>query len=136
MRKLIEVVAGLLMLISCGITRPCHQKEETIVNIKDSIAWHDSTIFTYLTKERYVDTTYRGLKGTIENKSDVPVKTQIKWKERIIYRDSIKTVEKGVPVEVIKEIKVYPKTYWWFMAISIAALVYIILKVYLKFKKI
>lgn len=158
MRKLVGVVAGLLMLISCGITRPCHQKEETIINVKDSIAWHDSTIFTYLTKERYVDirsiydtlhletsyakaeayvdTTYKGLKGTIENKSDVPVKTQIKWKEKIVYRDSIRTVEKEVPVEVIKEVKVYPKTYWWFMAISIAALVYIILKVYLKFKKI
>lgn len=91
---------------------------------------------TYAKAQAYVDTTLRALKGSIENKPDVPVKTQIKWKERIIYRDSIKTVEKEVPVEVIKEVKVYPKTYWWFMAISIAALVYIILKVYLKFKKI
>lgn len=137
----------------------CKQiKEETIVHYIDSTIWHDSTVVNYLTKERYVDirsiydtlhletsyakaeayvdTTYKGLKGTIENKSDVPVKTQIKWKERIVYRDSIRTVEKEVPVEVIKEVKVYPKTYWWFMAISIAALVYIILKVYLKFKKI
>lgn len=137
----------------------CKQiKEETIVHYIDSTAWHDSTVITYLKKERYrdvvnpldtlkletsyakaeayLDTTNRVLKGNIENKPDVPVKTQIKWKEKIVYRDSIRTVEKEIPVEVIKEVKVYPKTYWLFMAISIAALAYIILKVYLKFKKI
>lgn len=132
-------------------------KEETIVHYIDSISWHDSTVISYLTKERYVDivkpldtlkleTSYAKaeayldtantvLRGTIENKSDVPVKTQIKWKEKIVYKDSIRIVEKEVPVEVIKEVKVYPKTYWLFMAISIAALAYIILKVYLKFIK-
>lgn len=158
MKRLIGIVAGLLILISCGITKPCHQKEETIVNVKDSIAWHDSTIITYLTKERYVDivnpydtlnletsyatatayidTAFKALKGTIENKSDVPVKTQIKWKEKIVYKDSIRTIEKEIPVEVIEQVKVYPKSFWVFLAISIAALIYIILKVYTKFKKI
>lgn len=137
----------------------CKQiKEETVVHYIDSTRWHDSTIVSYLTKERYVDirsiydtlhletsyatatayvdTSYKALKGIIENKDTVPVKTQIKWKERIVYKDSIRTVEKEIPVEVIKEVKVYPKTYWLFMAISIFALAYIILKVYLKFKKI
>lgn len=148
-----------IFLPSCGVVhhgKPI--KEETVVHYIDSIRWHDSTVVSYLTKERYVDiasvydtlhletsyaeatayidTSYRALKGTIENKSNVPVKTQIKWKEKIVYRDSIRTVEKKVPVEVIKEVKVYPKTYWLFMAISIFALAYIILKVYLKFKKI
>ncbi len=146
-----------LFLPSCGVVHRCRQiKEETIVHYIDSIAWHDSTVINYLTKERYVDivkpldtlkleTTYAKaeayldtantvLRGTIENKSDAPVKTQIKWKEKIVYRDS--TVIKEVPVEVTKEVIKYPKTYWWFMAMSIAALVYIIIKVYLKFKKI
>lgn len=145
-----------LCLPSCGLVKHCPQKEETIVHYIDSIAWHDSTVITYLEKERivdvvksydtlnlettyakaqaYVDTTLGVLKGSIENKPDVPVKTQIKWKEKIVYRDSI--VTKEVPVEVTKEVIKYPKTYWWFMAISIAALVYIIIKVYLKFKKI
>ena len=89
---------------------------------------------TYAKAEAYLDTSNTVLRGTIENKSDVPVKTQIKWKEKIVYRDS--TVIKEVPVEVTKEVIKYPKTYWWFMAMSIAALVYIIIKVYLKFKKI
>lgn len=90
---------------------------------------------SYAKAEAYLDTANTVLRGTIENKSDVPVKTQIKWKEKIVYKDSIRIVEKEVPVEVIKEVKVYPKTYWLFMAISIAALAYIILKVYLKFIK-
>lgn len=156
----IGLLLGLsLLLPSCGVVHHYKPiKEETIIHVIDSIAWHDSTVISYLTKERYVDvvndydtlnletsyakatayvdTTHRTLKGTIENKPDVPVKTQIKWKEKIVYKDSIRIVEKEVPVEVIKEVKVYPKTYWLFMAISIAALAYIILKVYLKFKKI
>ena len=66
---------------------------------------------SYAEATAYIDTSYRALKGTIENKDNVPVKTQIKWKEKIVYRDSIRTVEKEVPVEVIKEVKVYPKTY-------------------------
>ena len=141
---------------SCGVVhhgKPI--KEETIVHYVDSTRWHDTTIVSYVTKERYVDlvkpmdtlklettyakaqaymdTTFRALRGTIENKSDVPIKTQIKWKDRIVYKDSI--VTKEVPIEVIKEVTKYPKSYWWFMGISIAALLYIILKVYLKFIK-
>ena len=149
-------ILSVLSLSSCGVVHHCKQiKEETIVHYIDSTRWHDSTVVSYLTKERYVDivkpldtlnlettyakaqayldTTFQALRGSIENKSDVPVKTQIKWKERIVYKDSI--VTKEVPVEVIKEVVKYPKTYWWFMGISIAALVYIILKVYLKFIK-
>ena len=86
-----------LCLPSCGLVKHCPQKEETIVHYIDSIAWHDSTVITYLEKERivdvvkpydtlnlettyakaqaYVDTTLRALKGSIENKSDIPVKT-------------------------------------------------------------
>ena len=147
---------SLLCMSSCGVVhhgKPI--KEETIVHYVDSTRWHDTTIVSHVTKERYVDlvkpmdtlklettyakaqaymdTTFRALRGTIENKSDVPIKTQIKWKDRIVYKDSI--VTKEVPIEVIKEVTKYPKSYWWFMGISIAALLYIILKVYLKFIK-
>lgn len=101
-----------------------------VVNDYDTLNLETS----YAKATAYVDTTHRTLRGAIENKPDAPVKTQIKWKEKIVYKDSI--VTKEVPVEVIKEVTKYPKTYWWFMAISIAALVYIIIKVYLKFKKI
>ena len=138
---------------SCGGTKYIPVKEQTIIHQIDSIAWHDSTIVTYLEKERYVDivrpldtlrletsyakaeayldTTYKALRGTIENK-DTPVKTQIKWKEKIVYRDSIQTKEG--PVEVVKEVTKYPKSYWWFMGISVLALIYIGIRVYLKFK--
>ena len=156
-RYLPQILLTLLFLVpSCGVVKHCPQKEETIVHVVDSIAWHDSIVITYLDKERYVDvvkpldtlkleTSYAKaeayldtanvvLRGTIENKSDVPVKTQIKWKEKIVYRDSI--VTKEIPVEVTKEVTKYPKTYWWFMGFSILTLVYLGLKLYLKFKKI
>jgi hypothetical protein len=130
------------------------QKEETIIHYVDSIAWHDSTVVTYLNKERYVDmvkpldtlnleTTYarsqayldtaaKALKGSIENKTDVPLNTVIKWKEKIVTRDSI--VTKEIPVEVPVEVVKYPKSYWWFMAISILAALYAGIKLYLKLK--
>lgn len=157
MKKLTLLLILTCFLSSCGVTR-IPQKEIITTHVVDSIAWHDSTIITYLEKERYVDitkpldtlkleTSYAKaeayldtinnvLRGNIENKTDIPVKTQIKWKEKIVYRDSIRTVEKEVPVEVIKEIKVYPKIFWVFAAISIITVLYVILRAYLKFKKI
>ena len=154
MRKL-SLILTILLVGSCGIfkhkTTPV--KEETIVHHVDSIAWHDSTIITYLEKERYVDivkpldtlkletayakaeayldTANTVLRGSIENK-DTPVKTIIKWKEKTVIRDSIQIKE--VPVEVIKEVTKYPKTYWWFMGFTILVTVYFGIKTYLKFK--
>ena len=157
MRKILYLAVLLSLVIGCGVTKRTVVVDHiTETHYIDSTRWHDSTIYytipveryrdyaslldtlkletTYAKAEAYLDTANTVLRGTIENKSDAPVKTQIKWKEKIVYRDS--TVIKEVPVEVTKEVIKYPKTYWWFMAMSIAALVYIILKVYLKFKKI
>ena len=81
--------------------------------------------------EAYVDTTNNTLKGSIENKKD-SIKTVIKWKERIVQKDSL--VYKEVPVEVEKEVTKYPKSYWWFMGFTILAALYVALKVYMKIK--
>lgn len=157
MRKLTFPILFTLLLVifSCSTAKPT-QKEEIHITYKDSIAWHDSTVVTYLTKERYVDvvnpldtlnletsyakaqayldTTKRALKGSIENKPDAPVKTKIKWKEKLVYKDTV--ITKEIPVEVIKykEVTKYPKTYWWFMGISILSAVFVGIKMYLKFK--
>jgi len=152
-RGLVAILLSATLVYGCGVVKPRPIKEETIIHQIDSIAWHDSTIMHYLDKERYVDivkpldtlhleTSYAKatayldtantvLRGEIENK-DVPIKQTIKWKEKIVYRDA--TIIKEVPVEVTKEVIKYPKTYWWFMAISILAVVYLGVKLYLKFK--
>lgn len=156
MKKFAIISAFLLLVSSCGLY---HQlpptTDQTVVHYVDSIAWHDSTVVTYLTKERYIDivnpldtlnleTTYAKaqayldtasitLKGTIENKDTVPVVTKIKWKEKIVYRDSIEIKE--IPYEVVRtvEVKKFPVTYWIFLGFTILTLVFIGFKIYLKF---
>ena len=152
--KKLAIVSTLFLVISCGICkRSVPPTTTTIINVKDSVAWHDSTIYTILPVERYrdfgelldtlkletslakanayVDTTKNILVGSIENKKD-SLKTAIKWKERIVYRDSL--VTKEVPVEVVKEVTKYPKSYWWFLGFSLLGVVYFALKIYLKLK--
>ena len=155
--SLILLSAILLIIGACGVCKPNvpPATDTTVVHVIDSIAWHDSTVYymvpkevyndytslldtlrlstSYSAFESYVDTTNKTLKGSAKNTVDrLPV--QIKWKEKIVYKDSIKIEEKPYPVEVVKEVTKYPTTYWWFMGISILALLYIILKLYLKFK--
>lgn len=156
MKKILVALALLLCSFGCKVTHYLPPAtEQTVVHYVDSIAWHDSTIITYLEKERfvdivkpldtlklettyakataYLDTEYVALRGSIENK-EVPVETQIKWKEKIVYKDSVLIKETPYPVEVVKQVTKYPKTYWVFLGISILFLLYIILKIYLKFK--
>ena len=154
MKKLI-VPLLIILIAACGPTKHLPPKDTTIIHYVDSIAWHDSTIITYLEKERYIDmvkpldtlnletsyakatayldTSYRALRGSIENKP-ASVETVIKWKEKIVYRDSL--ITKEIPVEVIttKEVKHIPVTYWWLLGFSILCLLYFCVKIYLKFK--
>lgn len=149
---------GVLFTIvnGCSSVRYIPISSDTLVNVIDSIAWHDSTVVTYLTKERIVDvvpeydtlfleteyaraearldTTTHMLKGSIENKTDAPVKTEIKWKEKIVYRDSI--VTKEVPVEVEKPVKVVPRIYKWSLGVCIGLLIMLVLYILSKLKLI
>jgi hypothetical protein len=154
--KKFAILSTLFIISACGVAHNLPpETTQTVTHYVDSIAWHDSTVVRYLDKERYVDvvnpmdtlnleteyakaeayldTSARVLKGSIENK-DVPVETKIKWKEKIVYKDSIQIKEVPYPVEVIKEKIKYPKTYWWFLAISLLSLGYFGIKIYLKFK--
>lgn len=149
-------IISLLLLTACGVTHHLPpETEHTVVHYIDSIAWHDSTIIQYLTKERYVDitkpldtlyletsyaeaqayldTSMNVLKGSIENKY-TPIETPIKWKEKISYKDSIQVKKIPYPVEVTKEITKYPKSYWWLLVFSIISALYFGVKTYLKFK--
>jgi len=154
MRKLLYLTVLLLLTFGCGVTKKTIQIDRiTETHYVDSTRWHDSTIYyivpieryrdytslldtlkleTSLAKaEAYVDTTNNTLKGSIENKKD-SLKTVIKWKERIVQKDSL--VYKEVPVEVEKEVTEYPKSYWWFMGFTLFTGIYFGLKVFLKVK--
>jgi hypothetical protein len=118
----------ILLVMSCG---PIKQiPVETIINYKDSTVVNTIDSVIYIPKERivdvvapydtlkletnmakaeaYVDTTLHLLKGSIENKKGVTEK--IKYKEKLVYRDSV--VTKEVPVEVPVEV-VKHKHYWY-----------------------
>lgn len=142
------------MVASCGIVKPVVIRDSTnvIINYKDSINFIDSTVYHHLYKEvyndyadmldtlnmedtyskaqAYLDTANKKLKGSIKTKDkDVPV--PIKWKEKIVYRDSIVYQKEEVPVpyEVVKT--KHPKYEWilwtWLVlsVLGIAALIYI-----------
>lgn len=128
--------------------------------IKDSVRLVDSIIYIKMPKEKvmdiisqidtsfletsiakseaYVDTNSLMIIHSLENK-DAALPERIVYKDRIItetkieYRDSIVTQE--VPVEVIVEKKVYPKTYWWLLGFFVIAFGIFIVKIYFKFKK-
>ena len=125
-------------------------KGDTVVEYRDTTIWKDSLIYTpvevvkevvpymeplymetSLAKaEAYVDTTTNTLKGKIENKKGIT--EQIKWREKIVYRDSVVTQE--VPVEVTKEV-VKNKHYWYesiLWLISLLSIGYISIKLLLK----
>jgi len=154
MRKLLYLTVLLLLTFGCCVTKKTIQIDRiTETHYVDSTRWRDSTIYyivpieryrdytslldtlkleTSLAKaEAYVDTTNNTLKGSIENKKD-SIKTVIKWKERIVQKDSL--VYKEVPVEVEKEVVKYPKSYWWFMGFTILAALYVALKIYMRIK--
>lgn len=154
MKKILYLAVLLLLAFGCGVTKKTIQIEHvTETHYIDSTRWHDSTIYYVVPVERYrdytslldtlkletslakaeayVDTTNNTLKGSIENKKD-SIKTVIKWKEKIVQKDSL--VYKEVPVEVEKEVTKYPKSYWWFMGFTLLTGIYFGLKVFLKVK--
>ncbi len=81
--------------------------------------------------QSWVDTSKAILCGELKDK-DVPVKVVVKWKEKISYRDSIRTVEKEVPVE--KTVKVVPLFWRVFGVIGIIAAVLAAVALFLKLK--
>ena len=81
------------------------------------------------------DTTKAILVGDLKDKVLPPSRTRIEYRDRIVYRDSIKIEEKPVPYEVEKIVKVVPwyaKVLSWIGAIS---LLVVGLYIFLKLKK-
>ena len=141
-------------MTSCTVLKPVVVRDSTVVsyNYIDSVRFVDSTVYHHLYKEvyndytglldtlnledtyskakAYIDTTNKLLKGSIATKDvDIPVK--IKWKEKLVYRDSVVYQKEEVPVPYEVEKKYIPKFYkfclFWFIATlaGIAALIYI-----------
>ena len=153
MKKPILLIC-LFVSISCGQIKYVPINNQETVNVRDSVVLRDSTVITYLQKERikeivpeldtlvmtttyaistsYLDTTHRVLRGKLEQIDTIPVPVKIVYKDKIITRE--KVVEKEVPVEVVREKKVTPKWIWWSLGLNILVIVIFLLR--LKFKDI
>lgn len=80
----------------------------------------------------WVDTTTNTLKGEMKNKKTALSQTQVVYKEKIQYRDTVITKEVPVPVEVEKIVKVVP-FFWKFLSvIGLLALFLLALKLVFK----
>lgn len=151
--KKILIFMLILLSSSCSTIKYVPIQNDTVINVRDSIVWHDSTIVNYITKERvvdivpqydtlhletdfakamsYVDTTKHILRGQIENKPQTPIKTKIQWQDRIIEKEVIKEVE--VPVEVEVEKEIIPKWCWYSVIFNLIVLFIISIRIYRKF---
>lgn len=141
-----------LVLTSCSIFKPVVVEKIKEVHVKDSVAVHDTLIQMKLMKERvrdfsglldtlqlsteysifsaHVDTTANRLVGQAENKPSAPA--VVKWKERVVVRDSIIVKEVPVEVEKIVEKRVVPFFWKFFSVIGILALALLAFKLYFK----
>ena len=70
------------------------------------------------TSRSWVDTVGLVLCGELEQTGSLPV--QVRWKERVVWRDSIRTEDKPYPVEVTKEVRYVP---WYSKALSFVGLI-------------
>ena len=141
----------LTMLTGCGILCPKPvPSSNTYVGLRDSIAIHESILQIPLEKSTnialprqrsHLETSlaisdaYTDSLGMIHHSIENKKGAQFIYKEKIKYRDSIQIKEIPIPYEVIKEKEVIPKVFWISMIIAIVSILYICLKIYLKFRK-
>lgn len=153
MKKLVSILIIILLAFSCSTIKYVPIKGDTVVEYRDTTIFRDSIIYTpqEVVKEvvpqfdtlnietslasatAFVDTTTRTLKGSIKNKKGVT--ETIKYKEKVVYRDSVVTQEIPVEVQVTKEVKThfwYEKILW---VLSLVSLIMIGKKIYPIIKK-
>ena len=153
--KLILVALLALLLTNCKTIQYVPIETDTQVHIVDSVAIHylDSIRIYEATRYRdmawmgdtlrirgqrstawaVADTTKEMLIGGLEE-DKVEEKVRYVYRDREILKDSIRTVEKPVPVEVVKEVKVIPKFWMVFGIIGIVLSVLGITLGYFKLK--
>lgn len=137
----IEMILLLLILTGCGTVR--YVPVERKVEVRDTVVLKSDTVRVAVPVEKivevvpqtdtilletsvakaeaWVDST--GLNGRIENK-----RVELEKEIQVVERVRVKTERVEVPVEVIKEKRVIPKWLWLSLAVNLAVVVCIVLK--------
>lgn len=155
MKKITTCLLIAVLFAACGTIQYIPVETIKEVHVKDTTVLHDTTIQYQIKKEyvrdytglldelvletdyaiakAHVDTAAEKLTGSIENK-DKALNIPTQYKERLVYRDTVITKEKVVPVEVEKKVPFVP-FFWKFLSvIGILAIAYITFKLLFKFK--
>lgn len=154
MKRLIEKIGVFLVAMlpffavaSCGTQKHLPVETKTEVRYIDSLRIKDSTIIheQVLVKDYAITPDTLKLQGkhskaisyldnnTIKGQlTEEPWKEKIVYRDRVEYRDSLKTVEVPVPVEVIKE--VVPKWSWYSLVLNFVILVIVLIRIFVKLK--
>lgn len=141
MKKAIAIFITALAIGGCSIMKPVPIETGTTVHVIDSVAIHylDSIRIYEATRYRdfawmndtlklsgsrsrawaVADTLKECMIGELEE-DEVEEKTRIIYKDRVEYKDSLVYKEVPVPVEVVKEKKIYPK---WMIVLSILGVI-------------
>ena len=134
------LIIFILLFTACKTIQYVPIKGDTQIEYRDTTIIKDSIIYTpvevikeivpdmdtlYMStslaeSKSYIDKDNKVLRGEMKNKKGIT--ETIKWKEKIVYRDSIVTQE--IPVEVIKEVvktkhPFYEPILWLFTLLSI-----------------
>ena len=107
---------------NCGCENHTHHTDEE--------SKYDFVIAEY-SKAMTDEEVAKEVKRLIEDK--VEEKTRIIYKDRLVLKDSLVYVEKPVPVEIIKEKKVYPR---FLITMSILGIVFCLLFLFLLYEKL
>lgn len=150
------LLGAVMIVVGCGQLKHVPIESKTEVNIKDSTVFHikDSIRYTEATRYKdlawlgdslkiegkrsrawaYADTTKEVLIGGLEEDA-VEEHNRVIYKDRYIYKDSIQVKEVPVPVEIEKEIKIYPKWMIYISILGVISTMVLAFQVYLKIKK-
>lgn len=148
-----KIIILAALFASCSPLKYVPVQEKTIIEYRDSVVIHTDTVKVNVPYEvikevvpqmdtlemetsiaksvSYLDTNTLTLKGRLENKP-VALEKEIFYKDKLVYRDTIKIKE--VPVEIEVEKKVTPTWCWYSLGFNIIILLIIALIIFIKLK--
>lgn len=152
---IIAVLIGLMLLFTgCKEILPLIQREEVVTMYVDSTIWHTDTSYFEVPVEVYkdytslldtlrletnyaytwsaVDTNNHILIGELRNKA-IKLPVEYKWKERIVYQDSIVVRQVPQPYPVVEEKRYIPTFAWICIVWAIVSIVLLGIRLYFKF---
>ena len=104
---------------------------KTKIEYRDRIVDHYNTVVQHDTlRENTHDSVYVNIYTKGDTVYNTKYVERTKWRDRIVerhdtcWRDSVVTEYKETTKEIVK----YPKTYWWFLGISIISIIFAFIK--------